>query len=188
MPVPLPNLLQIPPLAYSKIESPPLSLLSTTSHPATHPGFCAQASELGSSHPQQKVAPDQQRHTGNNILRLKQMPMCERHLGARPNRHSKDMFIWKPTRIQSSEHILISEVVSKTEHELRGLADFVAVGGDEPFDDLAFVDEGGAHFKVGFAGHDFDIPFFTDGVFELFLAFASHVGAEFGVGGPVMPC
>ena len=63
----------------------------------------------------------------------------------------------------------------------------MAVGLDETFDDLAFVDESGSNLEVGFASHDFDLPFLGHGVLELLLAFASHVSAEFGVRGTVVP-
>mgnify|MGYP001287043055 CR=1 FL=1 len=57
----------------------------------------------------------------------------------------------------------------------------------ETLGDLAFVDEGGSNFQVGFAGHDFDVPCLADGLLELLLAFAGHMGAEFWIRRAIMP-
>lgn len=97
------------------------------------------------------------------------------------------MILRQLATIESAEHILISEIVAEAEGEFGWLAGLLTVGGDEPFGDLAFVDEGGADFEVGFALHDFDVPFLADGLLEFFLAFARVVLAEGGVGGAVVP-
>jgi hypothetical protein len=129
----------------------------------------------------------QQRDARDDVRGLEEMPVRERHLGARAYGDGEDVCWIQRAGVQGAEHVFICEIVSQTEGELGGLADLVAVGGDEALDDFAFVDEGGADFQVGFAGHDFDVPFLAHGVLEFFLAFSGHVGAEFGVRGAVMP-
>jgi len=113
--------------------------------------------------------------------------MRKRHLRARSHSDREDMIWIQRASIQGAEHILISEIVPEAEGEFRGIADFLAVGGNESFDDLSFVDECGPDLEVRFASHDFDVPLLAYRVLELFLAFAGHVGAKLGIGGAVMP-
>ena len=91
---------------------------------------------------------------------------------------------WDSSRSQLT---LVSEVITKAEHELGRLAFFGTVLVHKSLCDLTLVDEAWANFEVGLAGHDLNIPLLGHSLLELLLALLGVVEAEFVVGLAVVP-
>jgi hypothetical protein len=103
-------------------------------------------------------------------------------------RRERNMSANVSVTVQRSEQVVqtfVSEVVAQAKNKLRRLVPIIQ---NEPFCDLALVDEARADFEVGFASHDLYIVLLRDSPLEMLLAFASLEGSVFGVSSSIMPC